>query len=815
MLLNLLGLFILANISRQVYATEAAKITPATTVKQWQSQLNNAVVKITKIQVQSTTAGIEVILNTAEDKTISGVTSTVGNDLIIDIANAQLQLSQSSFVRQNPAQGISEVQAIALTEDRVRITISGVEGIPTGEAVTTAQGLIIRAAFPIPITDTAEPDQVIDIIVTAEKKPEAIEDVPISITPITQQEAEDGDITSIRDIAENTPNFTTYTPSRNFVNYSIRGFSNFNFISRDPVAFYVDDVPYDYVNFLGVEVLEIEQVETLRGAQATLYGRNAQAGVVNITTKQPAEEFDFSGNIGISNFDGFDVQASVSSPIIEDQLSFRLSGSYETRDGYTENVFLDRDIDAQSGYTARGKLLWTPTENLSIALKASVDEYDDGAQPFIALDAEDPFEVEQDFVGFSDLDNNTQSIRINYELEPFTLTSITARRFSSSDFEVDVDIFTPPTENIAIQNFDVDSTSISQEIRLQSPEANQNFEWLFGGYLEFRDFNVNDSSFITSTGTTITKAEVDEDTLAFFGQASYKPIEPLTLTAGLRYENFSSQLDNENISEFIGFDATSVIFEDIEQDDDILLPRFTAQYRFNPNLMVYGSIARGYKPAGVNYFADAEELLTFDTETSINYEIGLKSAFFNNRLNLSLAAFFSPVEDFQLLAFDPETFTRQIANTDADIAGFEIELRATPWNGFDAIAGFGLVDATFDEFSDPFSSEELDGNNLPYSPDYTYNLALQYRFSMGIFTRLELQGFGTSFFDNPNEFQQDPYALFNARIGYELEDYGFYFFANNIFDTEYLTSSFGFGSLGEIASFGAPATYGFQVRSNF
>ncbi|MEO1006847.1 MAG: TonB-dependent receptor plug domain-containing protein, partial [Cyanobacteria bacterium J06638_38] len=365
-----------------------AKIPPATTVKQWQSQLNNAVVKITEIQVQTTTAGIEVIVSTAEGKTVSGITSTVSNDLIIDIANAQLQLSQSLFVRQNPAQGISEVQAIALGENQVRVTISGVEATPTGSVISTAQGLTIRATSAPSVADTAPPDQVIDIVVTAEKKPEAIENVPISITPITQQEAEDGDITSIRDIAENTPNFTTYTPSRNFVNYSIRGFSNFNFISRDPVAFYVDDVPYDYVNFLGVEVFEIEQVETLRGAQATLYGRNAQAGVVNITTKQPAEEFDFSGNIGISNFDGFDVQASVSSPIIEDQLSFRLSGSYETRDGYTENVFLDRDIDAQSGYTARGKLLWTPTENLSIALNASVDEYDDGAQPFIALDSD-------------------------------------------------------------------------------------------------------------------------------------------------------------------------------------------------------------------------------------------------------------------------------------------------------------------------------------------------------------------------------------------------------------------------------------------
>ncbi len=827
--LNLLVLSVLGNFNDIAYATEnqVESDLPATTVKEWRvrervhqrrAQLNNSVAVVTNIEIQTTPQGIEVILNTAAGQTLRSIRSTQGNNLIINIPNARLQLTESKFVRQNPTEGISEVRAIALRGNRVRVIISGINGTPTAETVTGTQGLTISATPPVPVADTAPPTQVIDIVVTAEKKPEDIQDVPISITPITEQQAEDGDITSFRDIAGNTPNFTTYnTDSRNFVNYSVRGFSNFNFISRDAVAFYIDDVPYDYTNFLGVEIFDIERVEVLRGAQATLYGRNAQAGVVNIITKQPAEELDFSGRIGYGNFDNFEVQTSFSSPIVEDKLSFRLSGSYESRDGFTENTFLDTDIDSQSGFTTRGKLLWTPTENLSVALNASVDDYNDGAQPFVALDIEDPFEVEQDFDGFTNVNTDTQSVRVDYDHSAFRLTSITARRFSSSDFESDSDIFSPPTENLAIQVFDVDSDSISQEIRFQSPEKSDKFQWLVGSYLEFRDFEVNDSGSITAAGTNITEAEVDEDTLAFFGQASYKPIEALTLTAGLRYESFDSKLDNE-IS-FAAPESDPVVtssFEDAEQDDDIVLPRFVAQYRFNPSLMVYGSIARGYKPAGVNYFADIiEEVLTFDTETSTNYEIGLKSSFLDNRLQLNVAAFYSPVEDFQLQALDVDSFDRLVTNTDADIAGFEIELRATPFERFEMIAGFGFVDATFDEFTNPFGNQELDGNNLPYSPDYTYNLALQYRFLVGIFTRLELQGFGTTFFDNPNELQQDPYALFNARIGYETDNYGFYFFANNIFDTEYLTTAFNFGSLGDIASFGAPATYGFQVRSKF
>lgn len=804
-------LLVLGKFDSLAYATEIPFDSPATTIREWRSQLNNYPTIVTEIELRSTIDGVEIVLITADGEQLQGITVTEGNNLIIDIANAQLDLPEKEFFQENPVEGIASITVTTSGVNNLRVLVTGKTGTPVGEAITTSQGIIIGVIPTLPLAETETSDRLIDIVVTAEKTPENIQDVPISVTAITEQEVEDGDITSFRDIAENTPNFTTYTPSRNFVTYSIRGSSNFNFFARDPVAFYVDDVPYDYVNFLGVEVFDIERVETLRGPQSTLYGKNARAGVVNIITKQPRDEFEFNGNIGYGNFDNFDVQARLSTPIVKDKLAFSLSGSYEERDGFTENTFLDTDIDSQSGFTTRGKLLWTPSDNLSVAFNVSVDGYDDGAQPFVILQSDDPFETEQDFDGFNDLNNDTQSIRVDYEHSAFRLTSITARRFSDTNFEYDSD--GGISDIAAVFGVDINSTSFSQEIRLQSPEASDKFEWLFGGYYESRDFNVDESSFATSFGVDLTEAEIDEDTFALFGQASYKPIEPLTLTVGLRYEFFEATLDKADFAEFGGTPTLS--FEDVEQDDEILLPRFTLQYDFNPNLMVYGSIARGYNPAGVNYEATVEEVLRYDTETSTNYEIGLKSSWFDNRLNLNLAAFYSPVEDFQLLATDSTGFSRQIANADADIAGVEVELRATPFKGFDVIAGFGYVDATFDEFENPFRNQQIEGNRLPYSPDYTYNLALQYRANPGIFTRLELQGFGTTVFDNANDFEQEPFVLVNARLGYERDNYGIYFFANNIFDVEYLATAFNFGFLGDIASFGAPATVGFQVRSKF
>ncbi|MEM9806086.1 MAG: Plug domain-containing protein [Cyanobacteria bacterium P01_D01_bin.56] len=132
-----------------------------------------------------------------------------------------------------------------------------------------------------------EESETLRIVVTAEKRPDTVQDIPISITAFTQEDIEDADITSFEDIAGATPNFTAYTPGRNFLLYSVRGLSNFNFLSRDPVAFYIDDVPYDYTGFLDLDLTDLERVEVLRGPQSTLYGRNAEAGVVNVVPANP------------------------------------------------------------------------------------------------------------------------------------------------------------------------------------------------------------------------------------------------------------------------------------------------------------------------------------------------------------------------------------------------------------------------------------------------------------------------------------------------------------------------------------------------
>ncbi|NMF65478.1 TonB-dependent receptor [Brasilonema octagenarum UFV-OR1] len=774
---------------------------PATTIKEWLSQSptfdfqSQSPIQITGVQLDSTADGINVILKTAGGKALAGSTSTQGNSLIVNISNAQLQLPQGKEFRQeNPSAGIAAVSVTAVDANSVRVTVTGIDKTPVGKVVQSQQGLILSL--------TTESEPAIELLVTAEKRPENVQDVPISITAIPRQEIEDADITSVSGISAKTPNFATFTPSsRNFILYSIRGLSNFNFLSRDPVAFYVDDVPYDYADFLNVDQPDIERVEVLRGPQSTLYGRNAEAGVVNIITRKPTDKFEFNGSASYGNYDTLDLRGGISGPLIEDKLFFRLSGKYGSRDGYVQNTFTNKDIDYQSGETGRAQVLWTPSKDLEVSFNASVDNYRDGAPAYVFFGQRDPYKIQQNFDGFSDLNSDTQSLRVVYKQPDFRLTSITARRFSDWKFENEADL---TIRDIITQIGAVDSTVFSQEIRLQSPEEAKSFQWLFGGYFESRDFNVGADGvrygadapayyqqfgFTRIPGRNQTSAAINETTKAVFAQASYTPIDALTLTAGLRYESFNSYLDNRQDT-FIPANGSAPTssgqINDIEKDADILLPRFVAEYRLNPKIMVYGSVARGYRPPGVNYRGVNPQELTYEAEKSWNYEVGLKSSWLDDRLNVNLAVFHNPVQNFQVPVPNPASgLFADVANGDVSITGFELEAQATPIDRLTVSAGFGFSDAEFTKYTNPFTGQNFNGNRPSYVPDFTYNLALQYRAPTGIFARLELQGSGTTYLNDANQYKQGPWAIVNARLGYELNNLGIYFFANNIFGTEY------------------------------
>ncbi|MEM6840491.1 MAG: TonB-dependent siderophore receptor [Cyanobacteria bacterium P01_C01_bin.120] len=664
---------------------------------------------------------------------------------------------------------------------------------------------------------SSEQGNSIRIIVTAERTPEDAQDVPVSITTFSEEQIEDTNITSLDGIADRTPNFTFFSSGANRTSpfYSLRGVTNFNAFSRDAVGFFVDDVPYDFAGFIDQDLIDLDRIEVLRGPQNILYGRSASGGVVNIVTRRPTNEYEFGVAASYGNFDDFETQLSVSGPIVEDELLFRLSGSYGTQQGYVNNTFLNDIVDGGQAFTGRGQLLWMPTDEWEILLNASFGDYREGAEPFVLEGAGDPFETELNFNGFNDLETNAQSLRIEYSTPAIRATSITANRFSSQRAAFDQD---GSLADLLINAPDFSSQVFSQELRLQSSEGEDRFQWIVGGYFETASFS-NNRDFISGTanpvpqqGTARSDGDINSRSLAAFGQVSYGVTEALTLTAGLRYEN--TRATNDFAQTFItpgGLVFPLLDINDAEVTGSELLPRFVIDYRFTPNLLAYGSITRGYRPPGANFEPNDAVTAVFEAETSWNYEVGLKSAWLDDRLIVNLAGFYNDTSNFQFPSVQAGNVV--IGNADIRTIGAELEVLARPVDGLELSAGLGLLNAEFRSSTDAFTGTSLAGNRTPFAPSLTYNIAAQYRSESGIFGRLEVIGFGNTFFDDLNTVEQGAFALVNARLGYEFDNYGIYLFANNLFDTEYITQAFDFG--GTIAVYGAPRTFGVQVRANF
>ncbi|MEM9487116.1 MAG: TonB-dependent receptor plug domain-containing protein, partial [Cyanobacteria bacterium P01_F01_bin.116] len=334
--------------------------------------------------------------------------------------------------------GIIGILAVALmvpVEATPLVKESQEEGTILSEAIDEAEVLSQADDREVEDAGEAEEDEeTLRIVVTAEKRPEAVQDIPISITVFENQDIQDAGIRDFEDAARNTPNFSIFdgSGSRGFYFYSIRGLGNNNFLSRDAVSFYVDDVPYDYGGFIGLDLYDLERIEVLRGPQSTLYGRSAFSGVVNVITQKPTNEYEFGTAIRYGNFDDFEVQGNVSGPLVEDTLFFRLAGTYGARDGYFDNILLDDDQADLSGGNGRLQLRWTPNDAWEVDLSGAFSDYNEDGDSLVALD-DDPFTTEANREGFVKLNTDTQSLRIAYKQPDFQVTSISARRFSRND----------------------------------------------------------------------------------------------------------------------------------------------------------------------------------------------------------------------------------------------------------------------------------------------------------------------------------------------------------------------------------------------
>lgn len=669
------------------------------------------------------------------------------------------------------------------------------------------------------------------ITVTADKRKENIQKVPSAITGFTQSHLEDAGIKDIEDLVRFVPNMSFGSSMQGAQEINFRGIGLSQFTGKNPVVIFMDGVAQDHDTSYEVDLTNVERVEVLRGSQGTLYGKNAIGGVINIISKAPGNNFNAgaTGTIGENGTYGLSTYAN--GPLVKDHLFFGISANHHETDGYMENDHPDGGTsDHEEGLSFKSRLRWLPLDRLEVNLHGGVSRDRDGSGVQVAANSgNQAYHAYKNPDDRSDTDRALAALNIKYAGEKFKATAITT--YSRDTIEVFQDqTYINSSRPIALN--DSENRIFSQELRLQSPDHKKGFQWLAGLYYARDELSYTDNAMKYDTtawsGYDVKYNWADdtgENTMAAFGQVTIPLPARLAFTAGLRYEQVDKEMDYRY--RVTRTDTGAVLPQDpfmpgnpptqvtyfVEDDWDAVLPKGVLSWEINDSAMVYAGVTKGYLAGGFNLCENIRDRAKFDEQSTIDYSLGAKTAWFDNRLIVNANLFYMDIKDMHVYyAPDPVTYITSNAG-EAHSRGIEIEVTARPVRGLDLMAGFGLTDAEYDRYVNT-AGKDCTGKTLERTPAYTLNLAAQYRHTSGFYARMEMQAFGESYFDERNTTGQDAYEIYNAKIGYEAERWDIYIYGKNLMDEEYF--SFGrVNATGVMANMGAPRTVGVTASIRF
>jgi len=658
------------------------------------------------------------------------------------------------------------------------------------------------------------------ITVTSEKREKDVQTIPSSVTVVDEIQIEDFELKNTLDLASMTPNLYFIRTSSNIqpVLTTMRGVGSGS-DQKMTMGVYVDDVPYYGLDF---SLYDIERIEVLRGPQGTLYGRNAQAGVINIVTQKPSTGWESKLRLDGGSFNSYGLNGTVSGPILGDQLGVRAAVNYFESDGYFENQY-DGFDEAGREENLDGRFTFTsaPADKLDLTLTVDFQDYDSPQYAhYSPLDGGDLRKaVNVDYPGEANKDSKGASLRAEYQFSKMKLVSITAARnenvFSSNDVD-----FTP----IDLMTFDweIDATTYTQELRLVSDRPDSSFQWLAGLFLLNEEDKQDDSYWMNFMnmgygvqGETLYFG-TEKETLdtALFGEVTYRFAIGLDLTLGLRYER--EQLDFESYQQPSGSTlvmmGSPACYVTNDETFEAWLPKFALNYHLTEGVMPYFIISRGYRSGGFNTTI-IEAGTPYDPEFSWNYELGAKTYWWDNKLRLNAALFYIERSDMLVDVTAGDGYSTYIDNAaEASSKGFEVELMVRPVKELQLVAGAAYTDAKFDEYTT--EDQVFDGNHVINSPEYTFNLGATYRHSSGFFLNANYNHIRKIYFDAENTQSQGDYGLFDAKIGYEAGHFDIYLYAQNLFDEEYVTRAFETSGVW-YGRAGAPQSFGIVLQGRF
>ncbi len=608
----------------------------------------------------------------------------------------------------------------------------------------------------------------------------------------------------------------------------------------DPKHFPSVGITLDGIELAGTAnaamLMDVDQVEILRGPQGTRFGSSALAGMVNISSNAPADHLQGNIEAGVGNYGSWHAGTVVSGPLA-DNLSGRLAVQKNYGDGYIENDFLNRDdTNGYDEFSARGKLHWQTSPGTSYELTALYFDSDNG---YDAWSLQNTRHTISDQPGHDRQRTKALSLSGEWTLsEDWLLESVASWSDNDSDYGYDEDWTYagycgcgPESWNYYVNtdNYRRDRDNATLDIRLLSPDRNElagESQYVVGLYLQRR----SESLHRTWWGYDFF-SDYESDRSALYGQFRKPFSDRFTLVAGYRYEWFSDDYDDSN-----GLLTDS--------DDSFWSGELTLEYMPSDNTLLYATLSRGAKPGGVNTEASSsfplmgsqfQDFITprlkFDAETLVNAEMGLKGGYLDNRLDLRIALFYMDRSNAQLESwmYDAENFLWigfLDSNSDADNYGLEVEGSYLLTDAVVLSASLGLLETSVDSLQvydlDAWAFRALEDRDQARAPGYQYHLGVNWQLNQGLNLNIEMEGRGESYFGYYHDRKIDSYRAINASLAYEFDSFSVQLWGRNLLDDDYAVHGLYFGNdplkgwINErYLQWGEPRVFGVTARYNF
>lgn len=641
------------------------------------------------------------------------------------------------------------------------------------------------------------------VVITAQKRQQQTQDVPISMTVLSQDDLEKARGGTLEDIQQLVPNFSMESQSGYNV-LTMRGIGgggrNIGFDPR--VGVYLDGIYMGQAQALRQPLFDIEQVEILRGPQGHLFGRNTVAGAVNITSRSPTKELEGYLRSVMGSKGTREGYATISGPISETVLG-KISLASESHDGFTKNIYDGNTLDDLGRTTARGQLVFIPTDKLKISLSADWSRTKQNlilgeptndlfGQPVLAKRT-----VNFNTTPSENISLSGGSATVNYRMgSGYIVTAITGYRSTHHEKRVDNDY--SPNNILGVFYID-DFRQSSEELRIASPNEDS-LRYVAGLYHLSETATTNRKATFGLMNLVISNnGEVNTNTSALFGALDYDITHALTLNLGARYTHETKDVLFNLAGSAIGL-ANLTGYQDTRLENN-MSPTVGASYAVSPRLNVYAKYSRGFKSGGWNtdYLdVNAATKPSFDTETVNSYEVGTKGKLLNDRLRYNLAAYTSQNKNFQVFQFvtlaggSTSILLKNAAEVESHGIDADLTLRAT--QRLDIGVNFGLSKATFKRFDSCSPTVNCTGNHLPYAPNFTSSLTVNYGMPLArVGGKLNIYGeysyHGKSFADpinDPVTLGVPSRELVNIRLGYipNNSHWDFNLWAKNLFNKD-------------------------------